>query len=111
MALGRLTEASARPDVAKGYSHPSVARAPVPGPVFKAVRTYWKTKPDRIKAFDVAWCESRFYVYARNGQFLGLFQMGEWARSMYGHGYNAMSQAAAAYRYWRVAGWTPWECA
>jgi hypothetical protein len=87
------------------------ARPPVPAPVFKAVRTYWHTKPERIKTFDVIWCESRYSIWAENGQYLGLFQMGDWARSTYGHGYSAMAQARSAHRYYMDSGWTGWECA
>ncbi len=63
------------------------------------------------KAEAVAYCESRYNTRAQNGQFLGLFQMGSWARSRYGHSWTAWGQARAASRYWRAAGWSPWECA
>ena len=45
-------------------------------------------------------------VRATNGQYLGCFQMGAWARDQYGHGRTALLQAWAAFRY-RVAarGW------
>ena len=64
------------------------------------------------EAVEVARCETggTFSVYARNGQYLGLFQMGEFARSRYGHGWTALAQARSAYRYFREAGWSPWEC-
>jgi hypothetical protein len=62
------------------------------------------------EAIRVAWCESRMNVYARNGQYLGLFQFGEFARARYGFGWDALSQARAAYRYFLAAGWGPWEC-
>ena len=92
---------------------PAHARAPVPAPVFKAVRHYWKTKAERIKAFDVIACETgnRYNTTARNGQYLGLFQMGSYARARFGHGDTARAQARSAFRYWQVAGWAPWECA
>jgi hypothetical protein len=65
------------------------------------------------EAWRVAACETghTFSVWARNGQYLGLFQMGDYARSTYGHGYNPWTQARAAATYWRDAGWRPWECA
>jgi hypothetical protein len=63
------------------------------------------------KALQVAWCESRFSIYARNGQYLGLFQFGEYARSTYGFGWTALAQARAAHAYYMDAGWAPWECA
>lgn len=64
------------------------------------------------QALRVSWCESRWNVYAHNGQYLGLFQMGWYARSRYGHSWNAWGQARAAYRYFRASGysWGPWSC-
>lgn len=88
----------------------SRARPPVPPTVFKAVRASFPTRPLRVQAFDVAYCESRYSIYATNGQYLGLFQFGEWARSTYGFGWDAYSQARAAYRYYRESGWSGWEC-
>ena len=63
------------------------------------------------EAVRVSWCESRLHIWARNGQYLGLFQMGRFALARYGHGWNAWAQARAAYRYFRDAGgWSPWSC-
>lgn len=64
------------------------------------------------QALRVAFCESGYNVWARNGQYLGLFQMGSYARSRYGHGYDPWTQARAAYRYFRDSGygWGPWTC-
>src|SRR5262245_2352340 len=64
------------------------------------------------QALQVAWCESRYQTWARNGQYLGLFQMGSTARAMFGHGPDVWSQARAAYRYFVYAGhsWSPWAC-
>lgn len=64
------------------------------------------------QALAVAWCESRLYVYARNGQYFGLFQMGSYARSRYGHSWTALGQARSAYRYFVDSGrdWSPWQC-
>ena len=89
------------------------ARAPVPPDVFRAVRTYWKTPAERVKAFDVVACETgnTYSTTARNGQYLGLFQMGSFARARYGHSSSALGQARAAHAYWLDAGWSPWECA
>lgn len=63
-------------------------------------------------ALEVAWCESRFDTHARNGQYLGLFQMGSWERRTFGHGSSPYAQARAAYRYFVRTGrdWSPWEC-
>jgi hypothetical protein len=91
----------------------AAARPAVPPPVFKAVRAYWKTAPQRIQAFDVIACETggAYNTNARNGQYLGMFQMGAWARARYGHGTTARAQARAAYMYWRDSGWSGWACA
>lgn len=64
------------------------------------------------QAIAVAWCESRFSVNARNGQYLGLFQMGSSERARYGHSSSALGQARAAYRYFVASGrdWSPWAC-
>ena len=64
------------------------------------------------QALAVARCESGLSVYATNGQYLGLFQMGDYARSAYGHGSDALTQARAAFAYFVASGrdWSPWEC-
>jgi hypothetical protein len=64
------------------------------------------------EALAVARCESNFRTSAQNGQYLGLFQMGSFARGLYGHGSSALSQARAAYRYFVESGrdWSPWSC-
>jgi hypothetical protein len=64
------------------------------------------------QALRVAWCESRHSTNARNGQYLGLFQMGSSERRVFGHGATAHRQAVAARRYFLVTGrdWSPWRC-
>jgi hypothetical protein len=64
------------------------------------------------QALAVAHCESRFETDAENGQYLGLFQMGSYARDLYGHGASAETQARAAHRYFVESGrdWSPWGC-
>jgi hypothetical protein len=64
------------------------------------------------QAVAVAWCESRLQTAAQNGQYLGLFQMGSYARQLYGHGTSALDQATAAHRYFVSSGrdWSPWGC-
>jgi len=64
------------------------------------------------QAVSVAYCESRLHIYSRNGQYLGLFQMGSYARAKYGHSWNAWGQSRSAYRYFRDSGrdWSPWSC-
>ena len=67
---------------------------------------------DCAEAVAVAKCESRLRTTAQNGQYLGLFQMGEYARRLFGHGSSAREQAIAARRYFMRSGrdWSPWSC-
>jgi len=64
------------------------------------------------QALQIAWCESRLDTNARNGQYLGLFQMGAHERRLFGHGETALEQARAAHRYFVLSGrdWSPWSC-
>jgi hypothetical protein len=64
------------------------------------------------QALNVAWCESRFQTNARNGQYLGLFQMGSSERRLFGHGSTAHEQSVAAHKYFVLSGrdWSPWGC-
>lgn len=63
-------------------------------------------------AVRIARCESGLSVGARNGQYLGLFQMGTSERLTYGHGNSARGQSEAAWRYFAATGrdWSPWAC-
>jgi hypothetical protein len=66
------------------------------------------------EAIAVAKCESGWSMTPRahNGQYLGSFQMGSYARSRYGHGDTVLEQARAAFAYFKAAGsdWSPWSC-
>jgi hypothetical protein len=64
------------------------------------------------QALRVARCESHLKTWARNGEYLGLFQMGSTERRLYGHGETAIEQARAAHRYFVRSGrdWSPWSC-
>ncbi len=66
------------------------------------------------QAIAVAGCETgqTFDVWASNGQYKGLFQMGYNERKIYGHGRGAWDQARAAKRYFVASGkdWSPWSC-
>jgi hypothetical protein len=68
--------------------------------------TYWH------QAVAVARCESGLSVWAQNGQYLGLFQMGSSERALYGHGSTPIAQVVAAHRYFVASGrdWSPWQC-
>lgn len=79
-----------------------------PTTVRGAVCALWRPCDGALAVFS---CESHLTTTAQNGQYLGLAQMGEFARSHYGHGSDAWTQAKAAYAYWRDAGWSPWTCA
>ena len=88
-----------------------------------AINLYWCGNSNRFcytgyQAFEVAGCETgdTYNIWASNGQYKGLFQMGESERERYGHGWNPWAQSKAAHKYYLVAedywgwGWTPWEC-
>jgi hypothetical protein len=66
------------------------------------------------EAWQVAQCETggTMSVWANNGQYLGLFQMGSSERATYGHSANPWGQARAAHRYYVASGrdWSPWTC-
>ena len=68
--------------------------------------------PYASEAHRVVSCESGHNPSAVNGQYLGLFQMGSYARSAYGHGPDPLTQAKAAYAYFMASGrdWSPWAC-
>jgi hypothetical protein len=66
---------------------------------------------------QVAYCEARFQPTARNGQYLGLFQLGSGFRSrspfFSGAGldpYSPYANAMAAARVVAKEGWRQWEC-
>ncbi len=52
----------------------------------------WTTDPR-------SWRTKPYCTGSANGQYLGCFQMGDWARGEYGHGPTALDQAWAAFRY------------
>ena len=76
--------------------------------------------PYAWQAKRVAACESGdrdgdlspHVVRATNGQYLGMFQMGSFARSTYGHSSHVLGQVRAAHRYFVDSGkdWSPWSC-
>jgi len=86
------------------------ARGLAKAPPRVAIRAVFGRYADQ--AVDVAWCESRLTTTARNGQYLGLFQMGSSERRLFGHGDTAHEQALAAHRYFVRSGrdWSPWSC-
>jgi hypothetical protein len=90
---------------------PATAGAPSRSANERVIRAVFGPRYDD-QAVAVASCESGLSVWAKNGQYLGLFQMGSYARSRYGHGWNAWAQARAANHYFRDSGrdWSPWSC-
>lgn len=68
------------------------------------------------EALRVSYCETggTFSIFARNGQYENIFQMGTWERRTYGWhtvGSSPLIAARAAKRYYDAAGgWGPWEC-
>lgn len=71
--------------------------------------------PYASQALSVARCESGLSVYATNGQYVNLFQMGYHERQTYGWhvaGSPAIVAARSAYNYFRASGyrWTAWAC-
>lgn len=90
---------------------PSMAGAPSRSANERVIRAVFGPRYDD-QAVAVASCESGLSIWARNGQYLGLFQMGSYARAKYGHAWNAWTQSRAAYRYFQDSGrdWSPWSC-
>lgn len=90
---------------------PATAGAPSSSANERVIRAVFGPRYDD-QAVAVARCESGLSVWARNGQYLGLFQMGSWERRTYGHAWNAWEQSRAALRYFRASGrdWSPWSC-
>lgn len=68
--------------------------------------------PYASQALQVSRCESGYNVWATNGQYHGLFQMGSSERAIYGDAVDPLGQARAAYAYFTAAGhsWGPWAC-
>lgn len=56
-------------------------------------------------------CESKFRKYARNGQYLGLTQMGEHERARCRWSWDMDRQLKATKCWWELAGWDAWACA
>lgn len=70
------------------------------------------------EAVRVAWCESRHVPTARNGQFVGTFQLGDYHRHIaerLGFTWDevatqARPNIAVAAELYADSGWGPWEC-
>jgi hypothetical protein len=79
-----------------------------------AVRYVFQRVAQAAKALSVVRCESNFWLWARNGQYENIFQMGLSERRRFGWhvaGSPALVASWAAFGYWRVSGWGPWACA
>jgi hypothetical protein len=66
------------------------------------------------EAVSVSGCETghKYNTNASNGQYKGLFQMGDSERATYGDARDALGEILAAHRYFVASGsdWSPWEC-
>jgi hypothetical protein len=98
--------------LAHGWRHAHARPAPdaVLPAIQKAADTYGFSPSGMVR---VAQCESRLDRSATNGQYLGLFQLGGYARDRYLHGSwtDAYANALAAARYAHDAGgFSPWSC-
>jgi hypothetical protein len=78
-------------------------------PVEDVIREIFGVHGD--KAVEVAQCESELAASAKNGNALGLFQLGVAERTEYGHGEDALTQIKAAYELFLTRGWQPRMCA
>ena len=85
------------------------AAADLSDPVRAIYSVFGSAADEAVRVFR---CESGLSIYANNnGTYLGIAQMGPYARSRYGHSNTLLGQLRAAYAYYRDAGWRPWECA
>lgn len=79
------------------------------------IRVVFSSVGQSRKAVQVAWCESRFDPRARNGQYLGVFQVSDhWRSSIPGWGSSVEDQARHALKIYKRVGrrWSPtWACA
>ena len=64
--------------------------------------SYWQMR-------TVSYCESRWYPYARNGRYLGIFQM-HWRPFGFSQYDPVASALSAAQTVVRDGGWSQWEC-
>ncbi|CAN5756403.1 hypothetical protein BH18ACT15_BH18ACT15_02890 [soil metagenome] len=95
-----------------------VAAPALAGPhhVRHVIKQVWGPDWREAQALSVASCESGFRTHAKNGQYLGVFQMGLSERHTFNpnHPYSrsALRQARGAHRYFIASGrdWSPWSC-
>jgi hypothetical protein len=75
----------------------------------RALKRHFKSEWRR--AAITSWAEGGWNPAAKNGQYLGTFQMGNWARSVSGHSSNLIEQVRIAAKHRKRFGWGQWECA
>jgi hypothetical protein len=87
----------------------SVARYSYTGSIPRLICSVFGS--DCTMALRVAYRESRYSIYASNGQYKGIFQMGSAERARFATiGYStAYQQIVAAHNYFLVSGWSPWS--
>jgi hypothetical protein len=87
-----------------------VVQAPISGDVAEIIRSVFGAYGEQ--AVSVASCESGLSSLAVNGQYFGLFQMGESERATYGgSSTDPLEQTQAAHAYFMASGsdWSPWS--
>jgi len=109
----RPADASYRPAPPRIVTAAHTRMAPAPATAARFAWVICRVWPRQscTAALNVAWCESSLRPWARNGQYVGLFQMGSSERARFGHHRrNPWVQARAALRYYWLSGWSPWQC-
>lgn len=82
--------------------------------VSSIIHKIWENDDKAHKWQSVVSCESKYRKYARNGQYLGLAQLGSSARAAcdWPGDWNMLDQLRAARCWWhRNTGWSAWSCA
>lgn len=78
--------------------------------IARKVHRVWHKKSVAHRWIGIISCESKGRKYARNGQYLGLTQMGEREREMSGWTWDMDDQLRATKRYWNMTGYYSWAC-
>jgi hypothetical protein len=81
--------------------------------VANQINHFFTSKRHRHEARAVSSCESKLNRRARNGQYWGLFQLGETERGEYGwRGWTIKAEVRAAHTMFKLNGhsWARWGC-
>lgn len=103
-----------------GLQKPTPKPTPKPPPVVLAAPGTVQARIVEVWPGDDRWavltaeCESGFNPRATNGQYLGIWQMGRWARSVTGGGdprqQSVATQTLRAWKLIKMASSSQWEC-